>query len=183
MSLTTLLVPTYRQMLTALIGLLDKAGQQMPERAEALLAARLAPDMLPLAAQIRFAAYQAQEAAFRLQGQPIPATLSALAREGWATNTAPGTLAEARARLTQALAALDGLPPEALDDGGARPIALELTRDLAFDLSGELYVRDWALPQFYFHVVTAYAILRREGVVIGKADYVPHMFAYQRPAG
>ena len=60
-------------------------------------------------------------------------------------------------------------------------MALELPNGMAFDMAAEEYVRDWALPQFYFHVVTAYAILRHHGVAIGKGDYVPHMFAYLRP--
>ncbi|MCW2396075.1 MULTISPECIES: DUF1993 domain-containing protein [unclassified Sphingobium] len=180
MSLTASLVPTYRQMLRTLSGLLDKAEQQMPAGAQALLAARLAPDMYPLAAQIRFAALQAQEALFRLRGQPLPAALVALAAEGQAAGHSPGSLAQARARLAEALAALDALPSGALDAGASLPIALDLPGGLAFDMTGEDYARDWALPQFYFHVVTAYAILRKEGIEIGKADYVPHMFAYLR---
>ncbi len=48
-------------------------------------------------------------------------------------------------------------------------------------MTGEQYARDWALPQFYFHAITAYAILRHHGVDLGKADYVPHMLAYVRP--
>jgi hypothetical protein len=52
---------------------------------------------------------------------------------------------------------------------------------MIFDLTAEQYARDWALPQFYFHVMIAYAILRAEGVDLGKADYVAHMFAYLRP--
>lgn len=46
---------------------------------------------------------------------------------------------------------------------------------------GDDYARDWALPQFYFHLVTAYALLRSQGVQLGKTDYVPHMFGYLRP--
>ena len=60
-------------------------------------------------------------------------------------------------------------------------MAIELPDGMTFDMTGEQYARDWALPQFYFHVITAYAILRHQGVDIGKADYVPHMFAYLRP--
>ena len=60
-------------------------------------------------------------------------------------------------------------------------IAIELPGNITFDMSGEQYARDWALPQFYFHVITAYAILRHYGITLGKADYVPHMFAYLRP--
>ena len=63
----------------------------------------------------------------------------------------------------------------------ATPIAHALPQGMVFDLTAEQYVRDWALPQFYFHVMTAYAILRAQGVELGKADYVAHMFAYLRP--
>jgi hypothetical protein len=51
---------------------------------------------------------------------------------------------------------------------------------MIFDLTAEQYVRDWTLPQFYFHLMTAYAILRSAGVDLGKADYVAHMFPYLR---
>ena len=63
----------------------------------------------------------------------------------------------------------------------ARAIAHALPQGMIFDLSAEQYARDWAIPQFYFHVMTAYAILRAEGAALGKADYVAHMFAYLRP--
>ena len=53
---------------------------------------------------------------------------------------------------------------------------------MTFDLTAEGYVRDWALPQFYFHLMTAYAILRANGVPLGKIDYVPYMMRYLRPA-
>lgn len=61
------------------------------------------------------------------------------------------------------------------------PIAHDLPTGMIFDLTAEQYARDWALPQFYFHVMIAYAILRSEGVELGKADYVAHMFAHLRP--
>lgn len=48
------------------------------------------------------------------------------------------------------------------------------------NMTSEQYVRDWAMPQFYFHVVTAYSILRNAGVDLGKADYVAHMFAFDQ---
>lgn len=182
MPLTDRLVPTYRNMLKTLAGLLDTAERQAPAGAEGLLSARLAPDMLPLAAQLRFAAYQAQDATFRLRGQAIPPSLAAVAAEGREAGDAPGSLADARARIDQALSHLDGLTDDALDAGDTLPIAIELPGGVTFDMTGETYARDWALPQFYFHVVTAYAILRNQGIGIGKADYVPHMFAYLRSA-
>lgn len=181
MSLTSLLVPTYTQMLRTLAGLLDKAEAQRPDGpAEDLLAARLAPDMFPLASQIRFAAFQAQEAVYRLTDAAWPDSLHRVAAEGRDAGANPGTIAQARGRLDEALACLDGLAPDALDAAAGLAIALNLPDGLAFDLTGEQYARDWALPQFYFHVISAYAILRSQGIAIGKADYVPHMFAYLR---
>ncbi|MGU3360726.1 DUF1993 family protein [Methylobacterium sp. M6A4_1b] len=180
MPLTDLLVPTYRNMLKTLAGLLDTAERQAPARAEDLLSARLAPDMFPLAAQVHFAAYQAQEATFRLRGQAIPPSLALVAAEGRNAGDAPGSLADARARIDEALSHLDGLTHDALDAGDTLAIAIELPDGLAFDMTGETYARDWALPQFSFHVVTAYAILRNQGLAIGEADYVPHMAAYLR---
>ena len=168
-------------MLRTLSGLLDKAEQQVPDQVESLLSRRLAPDMFPLATQLRFAAYQAQEATFRLRGETIPPSLSAVATEARNAGNAPGTFAEARARVGEALSYLDGLADDALDAGEALQIVIELPGGVTFDMSGDQYARDWALPQFYFHVVAAYAILRNQGITIGKADYVPHMFAYLRP--
>lgn len=182
MSLTPLLIPTYTNMLQALSAWLDKAQQQVPEaEAAALLSARLAPDMFPLSSQVRFACLQAQEAAHRLRGAPLPEALDQLAREGRDAGELPGSIADAQARIGEALQVLDALEPDALDDGAQRPVTLELPGGMVFDMTGETYARDWALAQFYFHVVTAYAILRGQGIDLGKADYVAHMFAYLRP--
>lgn len=180
MSLTNLLVPTYTQMLQTLSGLLAKAQTQMPD-AEALLAERLAPDMYPLSSQVRFACLQAQEAAFRLRGEPLPDALQELAREGRNAGEHPGSIADAQARIAEALSLLGALKADALDEGAEKTITLELPTGMIFDMTGEQYARDWALAQFYFHVVTAYAILRSRKIELGKADYVPYMFAYLRP--
>lgn len=137
--------------------------------------------MFPLAAQIRFAAFQAQEAVFRLRGERVPEWLDAIAAEGRNAGDVPGTIADAKARIDSALSYLADLPSDALDAGADLSIAIELPGGMAFDMTGLQYARDWALPQFYFHIVTAYAILRAQGVTIGKAEYVPHMFAYLRP--
>ncbi len=184
MNLTDLLVATYRNMLRTLRGLLDKAEAELGgSGAEALLRARLAPDMFPLATQIRFACVQAQEAPRRLTGASL-APLDALLNEGRNAGEQPGTLADARARIDEALAFLGGLGPHALDQAPAEdPLVLTLPMGLTFDLTREQFARDWALGQFYFHLIAAYAILRKEGIAIGKADYVPHMFAYLRAPG
>ena len=183
MSLTNLLVPTFTQMLKALSGWLDKAEKHLGEtEAAALLTERLAPDMFPLSTQIRFVCLQAQEPAYRLRGAPLPEALDALAREGRkAGELPPGSLAAAQGRIAEALSVLGDLEPQALDAGADRSVTLELPSGLVFDMTGDEYVRDWALPQFYFHLNMAYAILRSRKIEFGKADYVPHMFAYLRP--
>jgi hypothetical protein len=184
MTLTDLLIPTYRNMLQTLKHLLDKAETQLgADKAEALLSARLAPDMFPLATQLRFAAVQAFDGPRRLLGKAHPPEVEAILDEGRNASEHPGTLAEARARIDQALAWLDTLAPGALDGAPEdAAIALDLPMGMTFDLTRAQFARDWALGQFYFHVMAAYAILRKEGVEIGKADYIPHMFAFLRPA-
>jgi hypothetical protein len=169
-------------MLRMLLGLLDKAEAQLGTgKAEALLSARLAPDMWPLATQLRFAAVQAQEGPHRLLGLPIPQSVEDTQNEGRNAGEHPGTLEQARARIGEALALLESLSADALDEApGDRPMALTLPMGLTFDLTREQFARDWALSQFYFHVMAAYAILRKEGIDIGKRDYVPHMFGYLR---
>ena len=183
MNLTDLLVPTYRNMLRTLQGLLDKAEAQLgANKAEALLSARLAPDMFPLSTQIRFAVLQVFDGVRHLRGGPWTADLDEIVAEGRSAGAHPGTLAGARARIEQVLAHLDTLGPDALDLGPEdAALTLELPDGRMFDLTRGQFARDWTLGQFYFHVMAAYAILRKEGVEIGKADYVPHMFAYIRP--
>ena len=179
MTITELLLPSYRQMLGALSAWLKKAQEQV-ESADALMAVRLAPDMFPLSTQVRFACLQAHEGGHRLRHETFPSALDTLLEEGRSGGERPGTIAEALSRIDEALAFLNDLSPDALDVGADSPLALELPMGLSFDLDGERYARDWALPQFYFHIMTAYAVLRQQGVDLGKADYVPHMFAYLR---
>jgi hypothetical protein len=182
MSLTNLLVPTYRQMLQTLSGWLEKARTQMSEGdAENLLSARLAPDMFPLSTQVRFACVQAQEAVFRLRGEAFPPSIGTLLDEGRNGGERPGSIADAQGRIAETIALLDALEPAALDGEPDRPIEHGLPNGMIFDLTADQYARDWTLPQFYFHLMIAYAILRGNGVDLGKADYVNHMFAYLRP--
>ncbi|WP_422342678.1 DUF1993 family protein [Parasphingorhabdus sp.] len=182
MSLTRLLIPTYMQMLKALSGWLQKAEAQMPkEDAEALLAARLAPDMFPLSTQIRFVCVQAQEPVYRLRGEAFPTSIHQLVDEGRDAIDKPGSLSDAHARIDETLNLLDGLATDALDVDPRAPIVHELPSGMVFDLTAEQYARDWTLAQFYFHLMTAYAILRSERVELGKVDYIPHMLGFLRP--
>lgn len=172
-SLTELLIPTYKQMLNHLSGWLDKAG----DKASKLLDHRLAPDMHPLDSQVRFVCHQSKEAVCRLQGKEIPPLQSAELPE------TVGTVDDAKARIQEALTFLEALEPNALDDLSIseRTITLELPGGMTFDMTAAQFARDWALPQFYFHITVAYSILRNAGIELGKADYVPHMFVYLRP--
>jgi hypothetical protein len=169
-------VPTQINMLKALSGWLDKAAAQLPQdEAEALLSARLAPDMFPLATQIRFACVQAREAMCRLQGVPFPPSIAELLDEGRNAGDQPGSLADAHARIDETLGLLTKLDGDALDVPPDQAIAHELANGMVFDLTAEEYARDWVVGQFYFHVMTAYAILRSHNVAVGKADYIPHL--------
>lgn len=184
MNLTALLIPALTNQLRAVSGWLDKAeafAAGRGESADTLLGLRLAPDMWPLAGQIRIAAFQAQEPIYRLRGEAVPDVLVAVRTEGSNADAQPGTWHDARGRLAEALAFLAKVGPDELDAAGDRSIVHELPMGMVFDMTGETYVRDWALPQVAFHQLTAYAILRQAGVPLGKVDYVPHMFAYLRP--
>lgn len=182
MTLVDLLAPTYLQMLTALSNWLGKADRELPDgEAQALLSARLAPDMFPLSTQVRFACVQAQEGMFRLCGERFPPSVETLLDEGRNAGERPGSIADAQARIEETLALVRSKSEGATAADPGRPIAHDLPTGMIFDLTAEQYARDWALAQFYFHVMTAYAILRSRGVGLGKADYVAHMFDYLRP--
>ncbi len=105
MTLSDFVVPTYVQMLGALSQWLSKAeAQRQDGSVDTLLAARLAPDMFPLATQVRFACRQAQEAVFRLLDQEFPPALEALLDEGRNAGERPGTLADAPALIDETIA-------------------------------------------------------------------------------
>jgi len=184
MKLTALLVPTLSNQLGALAGWLDKAEAFTLQRSESpdrLLALRLAPDMFPLTTQLRFFCFQAQEPVYRLRGEAVPESVLEARQEGRDGGETPGTWAQARSRLSEASSLLASVRSDEFDESADEPFAHELPNGLAFDMTRERYVRDWALPQAAFHQMIAYAILRQAGVPLGKVDYVPHMFAYLRP--
>lgn len=184
MRLSDLLLPTLTNQISALSGWLDKVetfAAEQGERPDGLLELRLAPDMFPLTTQLRFMAFQAQEPVYRLRSEALPEGLLDVRQEGRDGGERPGSWAEARARVTEAAAFLMAVDRDALDAAAEAPLAHDLPNGMVFDMTGETYVRDWALPQVAFHQLMAYAILRHAGVELGKIDYVPHMFAYLRP--
>ena len=166
MQTNTLLLTTYDNMLASLDGWLAKAADH-PD-GDALLVRRLTEDMFPLARQIRFVCNLPGEA------------MAALAGAGFSSSDIDDeTLSAARERIAATRALIAGWhgTPFGADEA---PVEFSLANGMTFDLDTVSYVGDWALPQFYFHLTTAYAILRAAGVPIGKADYVGHMFRYLR---
>jgi hypothetical protein len=168
-------------MLRTLSGWLDKAETSAPGGADALMAERLAPDMFPLATQIRFACVQAREGICRLSGAEFPADLIALLNEARNAGEQPGTIANARGRIAETLDQIAAFTAAPAGGDPERPVVHALPMGIVFDLTAEQYVRDWVLGQFYFHVMIAYAILRAKGVPLGKGDYVAHMMPFVRP--
>jgi len=165
-------VPAYKNGLRALSGQLGKAlawGEQNGVGELQFIVARLAPDMFPLAAQVRFTCLQAIQPLVRLGAADAP-TLADDATD----------FAGLQAQIAVTLAWLDTVDPATLDTDPDRPIGFDLPNGMAFDMTALTYVRDWAQPQFYFHAVAAYSILRHLGVPLGKADYVGYMMAYLR---
>lgn len=184
MNLTALLIAPLANQLKAVSGWLDKAEASAADRPggpDSLLSLRLAPDMFPLTTQLRFLAFQAQEPVYRLRGEAVPEGLLEVRQEGRDGGERPGSWAEARARVAGASDFLATVEPGELDSAAGEPLEHSLPNGMIFDMSGEQYVRDWALPQVAFHQMIAYAILRQAGVPLGKVDYVPHMFGYLRP--
>ena len=182
--LKTLLIPSYAHMLRALsewLGRADEAATEPAATGDAVLAARLAPDMFPLSTQIRFTCVQALEGVSRMRGEAFPPAIATLLTEGREAGEQPGTIAQARIRIAETLAALEQDAARDFVYDPQMAIAHELPNGMIFDLTAEQYARDWALPQFYFHLNTAYAILRANGVALGKADYVAHMLPLMRP--
>lgn len=159
------LLTTYDNMLGSLDGWLAKAAQH---GGDALLQRKLTDDMFPLSRQIRFACNLPGEAMAGAAG--VAYSSSDIDDE---------TLAAARQRIATTRALIKGWRDTPFGADGA-PVELSLANGMTFDLDTVSYVRDWALPQFYFHLMTAYAILRVAGVPLGKADFVGYMFRYLR---
>lgn len=176
----TLLTATCAPMLRTMSGWIAKAERE--GASAALMRARLAPDMFPLATQVRFACVQAREGMHRLKGEAFPADLTALLDEARNAGEQPGDIAQAQARIAETLALIDAFAAAPPQGDPQRPIEHALPIGMTFDLTAEQYVRDWVLAQFYFHVLTAYAIMRKEGVTLGKGDYVAHMTPFLRPS-
>jgi hypothetical protein len=163
LSVYDMTVPVFTRMLKNLLAILDKAEADAVERkyaTDVLVAARLAPDMIPLRGQIMIATDHVKGCVCRLSGQPIPS---------WPDEE--NSFPELRARIQKALDLLSTVTPEALAGSEDRTVTLKLGGN-DVELRGLDYLTQRALPNFFFHVTTAYAILRHNGIAIGKRDYI-----------
>lgn len=163
MSLYHASVPVFLQMLGALDGVLSKAEANAAERKidpSVFLAARLAPDMYALPRQVQLASDQAKGGASRLAGRDVPR---------FEDNEV--TFADLHARIGKTRDLLNTFTEVEFEGSVERPITLKLgSRELSF--VGQQYLHHFVLPNFYFHVTTAYNILRHNGVPLGKNTFM-----------
>lgn len=163
--LYTASVPVLRQMLGSLRDILAKTEEHVMARKldpDALLQARLFPDMFPMARQVLIACDFAKGVAARLAGVDVPS---------FPDPERPG-FAQLNERIDLVLGFLDGLAPTQFADAATRQITLQPGTPREKQFVGEQYLLHYGLPQFFFHVTTTYALARHNGVELGKRDYM-----------
>jgi hypothetical protein len=156
-------VPVYARQLSALSAILDKASAYAAQRkidTTKLVQARLFPDMLPLTQQVQFACNHAIRGAARLSGMEPPKV-----------DDNEQTLDDLKARIAKTLAFTKGVDAKKMDGAEDREITFP-SGDRKVTLKGADYLLHFSMPNFYFHVTTAYAILRHVGLEIGKGDFM-----------
>lgn len=156
-------VPVFNRLLGHLAAWLDKAEAHAEAKkfdTSVYLAARLAPDMLPFTKQIQIACDAAKFGVARLAGVEAPK---------FEDNEA--SFADLRERIRKTLAFVNSVPASAIDGSEDRDITVP-RRDGNMVLKGEFYLKHYVQPNFYFHVTTAYALLRHNGVPLGKGDFL-----------
>ncbi|MEO5707085.1 MAG: DUF1993 domain-containing protein [Alteraurantiacibacter sp.] len=161
LSATQLLVPTSTAMLTNIKTWLDKAAAGDEA---ALVEARLAPDMYALARQVQIASDTAKGCGARLAGVEAPSMPDTEA-----------SFAELKERCDKTIAFLQSLDPAAIDAGIGREIEIKFPNGGGIRFDGATYLTGFALPNLYFHASMVYAILRSQGVALGKQDFLAHL--------
>src|SRR5690606_22844029 len=157
-------VPVFKQMLGSLIGILDKADAHAEARKidpAVLLQTRLFPDMLPLVRQLQIACDFATGVSARLAGDEVPAY-----------DDNEQDFVQLKSRLKRTVAYLDSLDAARFDGSEEREILTRPGTPKERRFRGQDYLLTYGLPQFFFHVTTTYALLRHNGVEIGKRDYM-----------
>ena len=163
-SLSSASLPVFQKFLGNLRHLLTKAQADVQARGydeQALVQYRLAPDMLPFKRQICIACDAAKLCVARISGLEAPVF----------ENT-EDTLEELVARIDKTLTWLQTVPPAALDGLEDKQVTFPSGKTATRTMRGEDYLKNWALPNMFFHITTAYAILRHNGVAIGKNEFL-----------
>jgi uncharacterized protein len=161
MSQSTL--PAFKQGLAGLTAILDKLANHCAAKGidpVVFLNARLYPDMFATTRQIQIACDFAKGAVARLAGVENPAY-----------EDKEATIDELKARIAKTLAFIESVPASALDGSETKTITMKI-RGTEHSWPGETYLVNVAIPNFYFHLTTAYAILRHNGLDIGKNDFL-----------
>ena len=157
-------IPVFKQMLGGLKTILSKAEAHATEKKidpNALLQARLFPDMFPLLRQVQVATDFAKSVSARLAGVEVPKL-----------EDAEQSFADLQTRIDTVLAFLESLPESSFDAAATREIVSQAGTPKEKRFTGQSYLLNYGLPHFFFHTTTAYAILRHNGVEVGKKDYV-----------
>lgn len=161
-NLYTVTVPTFVTMLTALKGVMAKAAEHSAGNENDLLNDKLAPDMFPFVKQIQIATDHAKGSSARLAGVENPKMED--------TET---TVAQLQTRIDNTIAFLNTLTPAQFADAETRKIEMRFIPGKF--LGGADYALQYAIPNFFFHVTTAYAIARKRGAVLGKGDFIGNL--------
>ncbi|MGH8738769.1 MAG: DUF1993 domain-containing protein [Burkholderiales bacterium] len=155
--------PRFINTLGNLAGILDKAQAHAEAKGLdplVLTACRIFPDMYPLSRQVQVATDTAKGALARLAGIEVPKY-----------EDTEQNIAELKARIAKTVAFLEGFKPAQIDGSEDKALTIKLGKN-AVSWSGMQYLLGFALPNFYFHVTTAYCILRHNGVELAKRDYM-----------
>ena len=157
-------IPVFKQMLGGLQTVLHKAQAHAADKKmdpNAFLQARLFPDMFPLLRQVQVASDFAKSVSARLAGVEVPKT-----------EDNEQTFEQLQTRIETVLAFINSLDAAKFDDAATREIVTQAGTPKEKRLTGQSYLLNYGLPHFFFHTTTAYAVLRHNGVEVGKKDYI-----------
>lgn len=164
LAIYTASIPVFKQMLGGLSEVLAKAEAHAAAKKidpDALLQARLFPDMFPLLRQVQVATDFAKSVSARLAGVDVPKL-----------DDKEQTFADLQARIATVLTFIGGLDAALFDEAATREIVTQAGTPKEKRFTGTSYLLNYGLPHFFFHTTTAYALLRHNGVEVGKKDYI-----------
>jgi hypothetical protein len=163
-SLYTASIPVFQQILTALSGILDKAGaycETKKVKEDVLTGTRLAPDMFAFARQVQIACDHAKNGPSRVAGIEPPRF-----------EDTEVTIAELKTRIARTLEFLKTIDAATIDANAEKRIEFGVGPTKKAEMGATAYLHHWVLPNFFFHVTSAYAILRTSGLDVGKSDFL-----------